>query len=339
MELEHLKKASVLLLVLWILCILTSFSLILSGALRQKLSLIGRIENRDRLHYIAEAGAKIGCAFIAQEEDKGFDSFLDSWADNPAVFSLIPVGGGTVSVTYDYYDDALMAAQPRYGLIDEERKMSLNHADLQQLTRLMQIVLGVEEGRAKDLAAAIIDWRDADSNSASLSAGAESFYYLGLSAPYEAKNAPFEVIDELLLLKDMDYASFKELKDYVTVYGKGKVNINTASRAVLLALGLNEELAEMVSRFRNGQDAKIGTADDNVLESQAAIVSVLSQAFQMSAAQVALLTSVASESLGVSSENFTIKSKGLLPGLKQACEVTCVVNRQGEVLYWRENYN
>jgi type II secretory pathway component PulK len=50
-----------------------------------------------------------------------------------------------------------------------------------------------------ELAASIVDWRDADDEVTS--GGAESEYYLLLADPYYCKNAPFETLDELLLVK------------------------------------------------------------------------------------------------------------------------------------------
>lgn len=61
---------------------------------------------------------------------------------------------------------------------------------------------------------------------------------------------PFSAINEVLLVKEVSRDKFQLFRDLVTVYGSGKVNINTASEAVLLALGLDEELVEIIMRFR-----------------------------------------------------------------------------------------
>jgi type II secretory pathway component PulK len=80
-----------------------------------------------------------------------------------------------------------------YGITDEAGKISLNTADADTLSRLPNLT--------PDLAAGIVDWRDADDTP--LAGGAESSYYLTLPTPYNAKNAPLETLDELLLVKDM----------------------------------------------------------------------------------------------------------------------------------------
>jgi DNA uptake protein ComE-like DNA-binding protein len=55
-------------------------------------------------------------------------------------------------------------------------------------------------GMTPELAGAIVDWRDED-EVLSDGGGAESEYYLLQSPPHYCKNAPFETLDELLLLK------------------------------------------------------------------------------------------------------------------------------------------
>jgi len=61
---------------------------------------------------------------------------------------------------------------------------------------------------------------------------------------------PYAAINELLLVEDMTKEKFMLIKDMITVYGNGKVNINTASRGVLLCLGLDEELVDVIMDFR-----------------------------------------------------------------------------------------
>ena len=70
---------------------------------------------------------------------------------------------------------------------------------------------------------------------------------------------PFSTINEVLLVKDISKDNFRLFKDLITVYGEGKVNINTASKAVLLALGLDTDTTEAILRFR--QEHKIQNTD------------------------------------------------------------------------------
>jgi len=84
----------------------------------------------------------------------------------------------------------------------------------------------------------IIDWIDKNK----LSDGGQEIY-----KDYLAKNSYLDTPEELLLIKGFEYKILygnkeKEiagLKDFITTYSNGKVNINTASRLVLMALDKN----------------------------------------------------------------------------------------------------
>lgn len=70
---------------------------------------------------------------------------------------------------------------------------------------------------------------------------------------------PFSSINEVFLAEGMSRDKFILFKDLITVYGAGKININTASKAVLLTLGLDDQLVEAILRFR--QEHKIRNPD------------------------------------------------------------------------------
>jgi DNA uptake protein ComE-like DNA-binding protein len=84
--------------------------------------------------------------------------------------------------------------EPWFGLIDEASKLNLNTATREMLELL--------PGMTTEFAAAIVDWRDTDSEPAD--SGAEDETYARLNPPYRAKNAPFESIEELRLVAGAD---------------------------------------------------------------------------------------------------------------------------------------
>lgn len=191
----------------------------------------------------------------------------------------------------------------------------------------------MEAGPALAIAQAILDWRDEDEDSHPM--GAEDFYYQGLSPAYETKDGPFESVEELLLVKGMSPALFALLAPYLTVYGSGRVNINTAARPVLRALGLSETGIKGIVFYRAGEDNKEGTADDRTIGATAAIPSELSGVVPeedvnrlMQLVQGRLLT-VQSEAFGFSIVGETESGKGRMA-------VACVVNRDGDIKMWAE---
>lgn len=72
---------------------------------------------------------------------------------------------------------------------------------------------------------------------------------------------PFSSINELFLVEGMTKEKFLKFKDLVTVYGTGKININTVSKPVLLALGLDEEMVDQIVRLQ--KENKIINPDPN----------------------------------------------------------------------------
>ena len=89
-------------------------------------------------------------------------------------------------------------------------------------------------------------------------------YYTNLQYPYPKKNAEYETLDEIMLVKGMTRDMYDKLINYVTIYGDGAVNINTASKDVLESLGLTDTLVDKILSLRRGKDGIDATADDNV---------------------------------------------------------------------------
>src|SRR6516165_9976927 len=92
----------------------------------------------------------------------------------------------------------------RYGVIDEGAKININV--LMQLdpsgNRLYNALLQLPN-MDPSVAAAIVDWVDADSNTRD--GGAEDDYYTSQNPPYHCKNGPLESIEELLLVKGVTW--------------------------------------------------------------------------------------------------------------------------------------
>jgi general secretion pathway protein K len=104
-----------------------------------------------------------------------------------------------------------------------------------------------------DVVANVLDWWDADENrtsydpvtfSVSTSGGEDTDYYRSQPQPYAIKNAPFDSIEELRLVRGVSddfWATFVEpsLDDpserAVTIYGAAKVNPNEAQPLAMLA--------------------------------------------------------------------------------------------------------
>lgn len=333
-------KGSILIIALWSICLLVTFAVILSYGIRQRAALVRRLDEKSKLRLIAEAGAKRAIIELGkkdiEEEETHYDAFDADWSNDVIVFKGVGIGDGRYDVSYDFLNEKSHLMEKRYGLVDEESKININKADQFLLRRLFKIALGFGDGEAQQLAAAIVDWRDGDSQLSIPLGSAEDFEYHALKYPYDSKDAEFEVLDELLLVKDMDEGLFAKLKGYITVYGGGKVNVNTASRVVLLTLGLEGITVDKIIAFRYGDDDILGTDDDGVFVNQSGIVPELSRFRSMSDSEIAQLSRVASQYLVVESTNFTARCTAKVAGGRDTAEVVCVVDRSGNILYWQE---
>jgi type II secretory pathway component PulK len=337
------KRGSILIVALWVLLSLSVFAVILGSGVRQKVTVVQRVDERTRLRLIAEAGILRGVSAIKKTEPAGYDAFKDPWAADINAYKEVSFGGGTYNVCYNEIEnlcvhDANLASgvEVRWGAVDEERKININTVDMPVLVRLFSALPDINETQAQDIAAAIIDWRDSDTVLAA-PGGAEDAYYTGLQYPYQAKNASFESLDELFLVKGITPGVFRKMKPLITVYGTGRVNINTTGEEVLMALGLNGSLVQQVIAFRQGKDALDGTQDDNIFTAAAEIVPRLSEAYRLGAADIAELSAISEKYLTVSSNNFMIRCLASLRNRPNTKETVCVFNRGlDKVIYWRD---
>jgi len=288
--------------------------------IRQKFILINSLEDKDKLSLLGEGmGEKFIHKFINQRSDnppisfKEFNKFMKELNEGEEGLFFIDLGK----------------------FVDEESKININKVDKTVLRQLFKN-LGFSEQSAEAISASIVDWRDKDSELSSPLEGAEDTYYRSLEYPYEAKDGDFEVLEELLLLKDVDEEVFEKIKDFLTIYGEGRVNINTASRIVLSSLGMSNRLIEKILLYRAGEDGVEGTEDDNFFLTNSEIVPKLSQNYHLSDSEISELNGIIDKYLTTTSHNFMLEYKIGLKNKKRTSAIVAVFNIQGKILYWRE---
>lgn len=319
---------------LWSVFLLTMLAVTLGSSVRQKLVLLGRLNERARAQHGAEAGIRLAQAFLQTRTDNSYHSFNDSLG-NSSLFRSFTIGEDTGTVSYALASP--IAPQGRlelYGMTDEAAKLNINTAPGDSMQRLFEAI-GFDRSFSQDLANSIVDWRDNDSYLSAPLGSAENSYYRGLDRPYEARNAPFEVLRELVLVKGVDEKVFAAVKDFVTVYGNGQVNANTAPKPVLIASGLSEAKAQRLIDYRNGADLLPGTADDMVFRDTALIVPALSQAYDMSPADISEYTS-AVNSMAVTSRFYTVHSRVLNARKQVIGDSRAVLDRDGTIRSYEE---
>lgn len=136
---------------------------------------------------------------------------------------------------------------------------------------------GVPETYHPRLIAAFRDWTDADEATRLLGAEEDDRYYRDLDLP--VKNGPVESLAELQMIRGFTRAvlyggTLEEFYDepdirvsgiagLLTVYGEQSINLNSASREVLMTLsGIREAQVDQIIEGRAGNDGEWGTEDD-----------------------------------------------------------------------------
>lgn len=156
------------------------------------------------------------------------------------------------------------------------------------------------------LADAIADWIDSDSEPME-----------GLSdSEVNSKNAPLQILDELKLVPGLDKNIFETIKPYLTVYGNGIVNINTAGLPVLVSFkDMTEALAKSIISYRES------TPFENT--GQMANIS------GMGSIQISLVGKTS-----VKSRNFRVTAIATVNDITRIIE--SVMDTSGTIQFWRE---
>jgi general secretion pathway protein K len=167
---------------------------------------------------------------------EAYTSLLEPWA-TPRSFDA---DKGTVTITIE----------------EEDGKMNLNWSVYPngKETTYTPVTRNLFENLklSVDLPDALMDWIDEGELGA-----AETTYYRTLTPPYAAKNGPMETVEELAMVKGYSREVMTKLKPYVTVYGAtNKINVNTAPKELLGAVGLSQDKVDRILDSRKARPIK-----------------------------------------------------------------------------------
>jgi len=168
-----------------------------------------------------ERGAIAWASSAFADDTNASDNLGEAWA---RPIPTLPVPGGAIR-------GAVEDAQARFNLNNLWGGEAPSQPDMDGFRRLL-----VEVGASPDLADALLDWIDPDSQTTP-PGGAEDIDYLQLDPPYRAANQPLASIDELRLVRGFTPKVIEALRPYVTVIPvRTDVNVNTAPAPVVAAL-------------------------------------------------------------------------------------------------------
>jgi general secretion pathway protein K len=250
------ERGVALILVILIVSILVTVTLEINRSSRAEVYDATNLSDSIKLLYIAKSGFHAGIGLLLVDKNN-FDALFEDWAD----VKLIARKSRTLFKD-GYFD---VPIEDESGKIQINRLVTGNafNEDVKGLMiRLLnQPEFGLEEKRIVEILEAMKDWIDNDDEITG-TGGAERAYYSTLENPYTTKNGPLDCIDELLMIKGMTrkiYYGTREtpgLRQLLTVYGDGRININTAPKQVLRALSadMTVEAADKMDVYRRNKD-------------------------------------------------------------------------------------
>jgi general secretion pathway protein K len=254
------QRGVALILVLLMISIIVAITIQLNRSTRSEVYEAANLSDGIRMRYVAESGFYAGEALLLADKNP-FDALTEDWAKTE-MLALKSEG------LFDNGSFKLLI-EDEGGGIPVNRLVSGNGYNAPVRDLLLRLLTGpyfrLSQDQAGEVVDAIKDWIDADDEVTG--SGAEGGYYAGLEKPYAAKNAPLDCIEELLMVKgvtrDLFYGTGESpgLVLCLTVFGDGRININTAPKPVLRALSaeMTEDAVERLDEYR--RDEKNNLAD------------------------------------------------------------------------------
>ncbi|MGP4713205.1 MULTISPECIES: type II secretion system minor pseudopilin GspK [unclassified Psychrobacter] len=201
----------------------------------------GLLLNQDQLLQDIHAGEQLAVTMIrADNELNNTDSTQDIWAQPIPPYAL-----GAHSISIELRDEA-----SRFNINNLYQNGTVNSAALAILQKLLT-QLSLEP----DIATAILDWQDTDSE-VYKDGGDEGAVYDSGSPAHTLPNQPFISVDQLLDVSGVDDKALAALRPYITAVPYDlPINVNTASPVLLASLveGATTEQMQTLTDLRTQQ--------------------------------------------------------------------------------------
>jgi type II secretory pathway component PulK len=265
------RGGSALIVALWVLMILSMLITSLAFDMHIEAGVASYYRKRTKAQYLGQAGVEYAKSVLVKEVQSGEagDLILEEGDDEETVVAAINLSRGVgVTLTRDLGEGSFTVnIKPEEGrrnvntLLEEDWKEIFDQA-------------GVPTDVWDELMDCFYDWIDKGDEHRLNGAESEDPFYK--ERDYEVKNANLDTVDELLMIKgfteaivyggpnpDKDGESMTGIAQWLTTWGEGKVNLNTASREVLLTLpNIEDWVVDDIIAKRVGVDGQSGTKDD-----------------------------------------------------------------------------
>ena len=321
------KKGGALLISLFILIILS----IIVGSLAVEMSIEGMLQSNKKKKYKAEILAQSGIDFakaIIEKQDEAQELEINDMTEDKDDFmknALFLKRGLNVLLDLSVTN----MGNIKINIQTAETGRNINKLNRNQLIEIFEMA-NIPSTEWNELVDCLHDWIDpGDLHRLN---GAESDDQFYLDKGYRVKNSFVDSIEELLLIKnwnndilygreaDEEGDTIFGISDLLTVWGDGKVNLNTASTNLLLSYAEYEEWElSNIMQSRMGMDGISNTIDDGIRSVEE--VNADPNKFKLQ------------------SDLLNITSTGISGNIE--CEIKCIVKLEGTkpyIVYWDEEF-
>lgn len=276
------KSGAALIVALWTVLILS----LLIGGLAYEMRVESGITSYARKRLKAQVAARGGVEYAKFLLAKSFESnaFEEADEEKEALRILaknLERGIGISGTKVELGDSSAVV-----DILPEAGRRNVNTLADEDWEELLDQA-GVPEEDWPELIDCFMDWTDeGDAHRLNGAEEGDAFYK---DQGYVPKNAPLDTVDELLLIKgftpaivyggpppDPKAEPLRGIAHLLTTFGDGKVNVNTATREVLMTLTsrgkmMDEWVVDDILKFRLGDDGLANTKDDGFNSVQEAI--------------------------------------------------------------------
>jgi general secretion pathway protein K len=346
---KHNQYGSALIVVLWVVCLLS----ILVGSFAFDAHVEARITSyfrkRTKAEWLAKSGIEVATMLMIKSADvKSSTTARDKDKDDRWYESAQRLSEG---LAVRGLREKLGEGEIELDIIPEPARRNVNLLDTDGWKGVLDVA-GVPEEMWEDLINAALYWvgKTADDKAQT------EDYYAALIPPYRARRGPIDTVGELLLVKGFDRAILyggtiktghekegladdeKEepmivtgIDDMLTTYGGingvATVNVNAASRRVLMSLlDVDQMTADAIMQEREGWINENGERENTSFKDPTDLFN-----------RVPELSPAARTLVSTESAVFRISSTGIVHGVRR--QVWCIArygNKSLTILRWRE---
>ncbi|MFC1819665.1 type II secretion system minor pseudopilin GspK [Thermodesulfobacteriota bacterium] len=253
------NRGVALILTILIISLLVILTLQFNTFMRSELYATENLRDGIKLRYIARSGLNYALAVLFEDRaENDFDSQHEIWSDSELLSTEAS------SLFEDYHLEISISDHSGRiqvnQLVDKNGKYNSTQKDL--LIRLLNSEdFNTDPEEVEGIVDAIKDWIDGD-NDVTEFGGAEDSYYQALETPYPCRNGPLESLEELLLIRGITRELFYGTNEtpgisrLLTIYGNGRININTADPLVLVSLSdqIDRDMVLDMLSFREDEE-------------------------------------------------------------------------------------